>query len=367
VARTISWDQLRELAAFRASRGCAISLYLDLDPSVAPTGRDVRSRVTSLLDEAHRRHGRKADLERIERWLGSDFDRSGLRGLAIFADGADGLWTTVGTAEPVGDEVHVGDELYLAPLVPLVGRDDDALVAVVGRERGQLYRLEAGRLVEIADETEEVPGRHDQGGWSQARYERHIEEIVDRHLRRVAATLDRCVRSLHSARIVLVGTEEVRAEFEPMLAHETRAGIIGWATAEAHADGTELLAGVRPVLDQWWTKRESELLDRWREAAGTDGRAAAGWEDTLEAASDGRVDVLLVQSGSDHPAYECPACGRAQLKDGSCPIDGTTMESRDTGLDVAVHKTLVSGGTVQVIRDRHDLEPIGGLAALLRF
>jgi hypothetical protein len=43
------------------------------------------------------------------------------------------------------------------------------------------------------------------------------------------------------------------------------------------------------------------------------------------------------------------------------------MESRDAGLDVAVHKTLVNGGTVQVIRGHRDLEPVGGLAALLRY
>jgi peptide chain release factor subunit 1 len=367
VAGTITWDQLRELAEFRASHGCAVSLYLDLDPSVAPTGRDVKSRVTSLLDAGRRQDGLEADLERIETWLDTDFDRSGLRGLAIFADGRDGLWTTVGTAEPLGDDVRVGDELYITPLLPLVGRDDAALVAVVGRERGQVYRLDGGRLVEIADETEEVPGRHDQGGWSQGRYERHIEELVDRHLRRVAATLDRCARALHSARIVLVGTDQVRAEFEAMLAHETRACIVGTTSVEAHSDGSALLAAVRPVFDASWAKRESELLDRWREEAAKDGRAATGWEQTLEAASDGRVDLLLVQSGTDHPAYECPVCGRAQSTDGSCPIDGATMESRDTGLDVAVHKTLVNGGTVQVIRDRRDLEPVGGVAALLRY
>ena len=37
------------------------------------------------------------------------------------------------------------------------------------------------------------------------------------------------------------------------------------------------------------------------------------------------------------------------------------------GLDLAVHKTLVNGGIVQVIHERRDLEPVGGLAALLRY
>ena len=37
MAGTLTWEQLRELAGFRAGKGCAISLYLSLDPSDAPT------------------------------------------------------------------------------------------------------------------------------------------------------------------------------------------------------------------------------------------------------------------------------------------------------------------------------------------
>jgi peptide subunit release factor 1 (eRF1) len=121
------------------------------------------------------------------------------------------------------------------------------------------------------------------------------------------------------------------------------------------------------VLERWWSAREQEVLERWREEAGKNGRAATGWAQTLEAASDGRVELLLVQAGVDQKAYQCPQCGRAQMTNGSCPLDGTTMETREDGVDLAVHQTLTHGGTVHVIRDRRDLEPVGGLAALLRF
>lgn len=368
MAGTITWEDLRELATFRARRGCAVSLYLDLDPSLAPTAGDVQTRVASLLHEAERRLGGPGEeLERIRDWFRTDFDRTGIRGVAVFASGRDNFWRVVPSVEPLLDDVHVGEELHLAPLAQLVARGADALVALVGRERGRVLKLEAGRLVEIADESEEVPGRHDQGGWSQSRYERHIENLVESHLRRVCATLERCVRALRGVHVVLVGTEQTVAEFESLLSNDARAAVVGRASVEAHCDGTQLLAAVRPVLDAWWATRESELVERWRQEAGTSGRAATGWAATLEAASDGRVDTLLVQPGADRPAYACPRCGRAQLTDGSCPIDGTAMEQRDAGIDVVVHKTLENGGTVQVIRDRRDLEPVGGLAALLRY
>jgi peptide chain release factor subunit 1 len=375
----MTWEQLRELAGFRAEKGCAISIYVDLDPSEVPTPPAVETKVNSVLDAAEKllderkasmardqREGLKQDLQRVRQWFEDGFDRQGVQGVAVFAAGLDNFWATLSLTDRVRDDVRVGSDLYLTPLARLAGRDG-GLIAFVGRERGQVWRLRGGQLVEIANQTEEVPGQHDQGGWSQARYARSIENIVEQHLKDVAGTLDRCVRKLRGTRVVLIGAEEIRSEFEELLSNEVRACVAGWASAEAHADGPQVLAAAKPVFDEWWSGRESDVLERWREEAGKHGRATSGWESTLEAASDGRVDLLLVQEGVDQKAYQCPQCGRAQLHDGSCPLDGTTMEARDGGLDLALHQTLAHGGSIHVVRDRRDLEPVGGVGALLRF
>jgi peptide chain release factor subunit 1 len=376
----MTWEQLRELAGFRAEKGYAVSLFVGVDPSEAPTPAEVEARVNAQLDEAHRlaqdrraamsheqRDALKRDLERIRGWFDDGFDRrGGTRGVAVFAASLDNFWSTVTLSEPLQGEARIGVELALAPLASRVGCDG-ALVAVVGRERGRVFRLRDGGLVEIAEQTDDVPGRHDQGGWSQARYERHIDELAERHLRAVAETLETCLRRVRGVPLVLVGADEVRSSFESLLSKEAQSCIAGWTTAEAHADAGRLLDVVRPVLDAWCSTRESELLERWREEAGKNGRAASGWDSTLEAASDGRVELLLVQSGVDQKAYQCPECGRAQSTDGRCPLDGTSMQRRDDGLDLALHQTLAHGGTVHVVRDRDDLRPVGGVGALLRF
>jgi peptide chain release factor subunit 1 len=381
VAGLLTWEQLRELAAFRATHGCAVSLYVGLDPSIVPTAGDLASHTRSLLARAERQLNEQSatlsgderktlarDIERIGTWFETEFSREGVRGIAVFSAERDDLFLQLPLPGPVEDEARIAKQLYLAPLVRLVGRDDGALVAYVGRERGDVYRLRAGRLIPLADETAEVPGRHDQGGWSQGRYERHIETIVDRHLRDVADALDRSVRRLRDVRLVLAGPEETRSSFEGLLAAETRSALVGWVAAEAHVDAPRLLEAARPLLDEWRAGKEEDLLARWREEAARNGRAATGWEETLQAASDGRVELLLVQDGADRPAFVCPACGRAQAVDGSCPLDGTTLQPAETGLDLVVHQTLTHGGTVEVIgEERRDLEPVGGLAALLRF
>jgi peptide subunit release factor 1 (eRF1) len=380
MAITVTWDDLRELAGFQADQGCAVSLYLNLDPSEAPTPAGVETRANSLISEASRtleerksslsreaREALKGDVERIQAWFDDGFDRRGLRGVAVFAAGLDNLWSTLSLPDPVADRVTIGGDLCLAPLARLAARADPLLVAAVGRERGQVFRLRSGSLVEIADETSDVPDRRDQGSRSPARNERHIDEPAEEQWRRVADTLDSSVRKLHGARVVLIGAEGMRSDFQGILSSDVYNRLLGWTTAESHADAAQLLEAVRPVVEEWWAKRDEAVIARWREEAGKNGRAATGWEQTLEAVSDGRAELLLVQDGVDEPAYQCPACGRAQRASGSCPLDGTTLESRESGLDLAVHKTLVNGGTVHVIRERRDLEPVGGVGALLRY
>ncbi|MFL6037318.1 MAG: Vms1/Ankzf1 family peptidyl-tRNA hydrolase [Gaiellaceae bacterium] len=377
MADTVTWALLRELASFRAARGCATSVYLNLDPSEVPTAGDAQTRMNALLNGAekidrkdltHEQRGAlKADFERIARWFDDDFDRDGARGVAVFAAGLDNFWWTLGLPDRVSDRVKVGHEFVLAPLVPIVAHSDGTIVAVVGREQGQLYRLEAGRLREIVDHFDETPGQHDQGGWSQSRYQRHIDKLVHEHLKGVAEVLDRSRKRMEVPRIVLVCSEEMRAEFTDALSAEAREALVGWAPAEAHAGPAQLLDAVTPVLEHAEAEAEAEVLGRWREEAGRNARAASAWEQTLEAASDGRVELLLFQEGVDRRAFRCPACGRAAAEGGSCPLDGTRLEETDAGLDLAVHQTLAHGGAVWAVRHQNDLAPVVGIGALLRF
>src|SRR3954451_502207 len=93
---TVSDSVLRTLSGFRAENGCAISLYIDLDPSSAPTAPDLETRFNASLSALEKQadaHGGgrdcrvalKDDLARIRAWWDNDFDRAGVQGLAVFS------------------------------------------------------------------------------------------------------------------------------------------------------------------------------------------------------------------------------------------------------------------------------------------
>jgi peptide chain release factor subunit 1 len=381
MATVVTEGLLRELAGFHAANGCAISLFLDFDPSETPTVPAEKTKFHARLLEWERLAAEKAegkgrdcrlalrdDFARLEDWGENDFDRDGARALAIFSSSGDGLFRIVPLVDPVRDSWDVGPDLDLAPLVPQLGRGNGALVAVVSRERGVVYRLENGSLEEIADESDDVPGQHDQGGWSQARYQRHIDNVVQRHLKAVGEEIERTTHD-RNVRIVGVGPEEIRSSFEEALSKEAREAIVGWVTADQHASPHELLAAVQPVLDEAHAREEAALLERLEAREGRGDPAATGWAETLEAASDARVDTLFLEERVEHPAFVCPRDGRAYAADGECPLDGAKLERRDDGANVAVHRTIANGGRIVVV-GQGALGPskvVGGIAALLRF
>src|SRR4051794_15678656 len=79
MATALTTDILRDLGGFRAQNGCAISIYLDLDPSSAPTTGDIDMKFKSILSESEKAAERRAgdrecrlavreDIDRIRDW-----------------------------------------------------------------------------------------------------------------------------------------------------------------------------------------------------------------------------------------------------------------------------------------------------------
>ena len=196
----------------------------------------------------------------------------GARGLAIFASSADGFFRMLPLAESAADGGS-RPEPGPAPLAVQLGRRRRPRCGR-SRERGDLYRLDEGRLVEIVDETDEAPGRHDQGGWSQARYQRHIDHIVLRHLKRSATRSTRpCTaggRTWCWSRRRSCGARSNGA-----VARGPRVDV-GWTTAEAHATEAELLGLSGRSSTRLAPAQTKPTLERWQAGRGRAGASPPG-------------------------------------------------------------------------------------------
>jgi peptide chain release factor subunit 1 len=262
-----------------------------------------------------------------------------------------------------------GRTTYVEPLIAETGQRR-WLVALVNRRLARVLGGPADRLEEDGSFSEYVHGQHDQGGWSQARYERSVEKDTDDHLRRAADAVNQRWREERFDRAALGGPVEIVPRLEGFLSAEVRAHLApGRIELDLSSAGdSEIREALGKLVVEDERQLERELLDRMAAGVGTGGRAVGGPEDTLEALHERRVLTLLLEPGFDRPAIRCRSCGMLMLDgDGRCPADGGQIEELEHLREAAIEAALAQDADVVVIRHYPDLGPLQGIAALLRF
>jgi peptide chain release factor subunit 1 len=358
-----------------------VSLYLDLDPERFATPPARASQVRSLIDEGRRavehnhelEHGQRValreDLKRIESFLdSSEAPFQGARALAVFCSSAERLFESVQLSQPAPGRVLIGRSPYVEPLLD-GAQERRWLVGLVSRRTAHLLAGRPDSLRERERLRENVHGQHDQGGWSQARYERGVDKDVEEHLRHFADVVARRWRAERFDRLALGGPHEIVARFQGLLDEEVQAHLAQRRIDIdlSSAGEAELREAVERVVEEDDRLTEREDLDRLSEGAGGAGRAARGVADTLAALNERRVERLLIDPGFDRPGQRCPVCGLL-LSDSEdrCPADGSPLEDLEHLREAAVEAALLQDAAVTVIHHHEDLRQ-PGIGALLRF
>jgi peptide chain release factor subunit 1 len=358
-----------------------ISLYLDLDPQRFATPPARSTQIRSLVDRATRQldaadslsHdeliGLRKDLQRINDYLSSrqpPFE--GARALGVFCSGQDDLFEVIQLPRPTPGRVVIARSPYVEPLVATL-EERRWLVALVSRRAGRVLGGPVDRLRENANFEEYVHGQHDQGGWSQARYERSIEKDVDDHLRRVADAVNRRWRAERFERAAVGGPVEIVPRLEAHLTAEVRAHVaLGRVEVDlSSATDEEIRRALARLVLEDEKQVEREALDRLAAGVGSGGRAAGGPEETIAALNERRVDTLLLDQSFDRPAARCPWCGLLMLDGDRCPVDGSPTEKLEHLREAAIEAALAQDATVMIVRHHPDLGPHQGIGALLRF
>jgi len=266
--------------------------------------------------------------------------------------------------------VHVGPRPYLRPLLDVLDEYERYVVALVDKEKARLFMVYLGEIVEQEFVEDLVPGKHEQGGWSQANYQRHHAAHVFWHLRRVAEELSALLWRKPFDRLVLAGPPEATAELRRLLPRRLRERLAGTFPAEIFAPPSEILAKTREIEREAERVAEERLIDDLLDAVFV-GRGVRGLAPTLRAISRGAVHRLIVTDAAGPPGAECPACGLLIAECTiSCPECGGTPRRLDDVVERAVERTLNEGGLVETVHgpasDRLSREG-EGIGAFLRF
>jgi peptide chain release factor subunit 1 len=372
---TLDRGLLRELADWSTNRFPVTSLYLDVDGRRFPRRADYLVRLDDLLRKAGngswpREHRRsvEADSEKMRRFASDAFERDGTRGLALFSCTGAGLWKEVTLPQSVRDRLVVAPRPHLLPLEALLESFETFSSALVDREKARIFMTVGGQIEEVSEILDDVPGWHDQGGWAQARLQRHIKDHIQRHLKHVADVLLRQQQDHGFDHLILAGPDEIVAQLERELHDYVRRAVVARITLPMTARAQDVLERTLAVEQELETRREWETVDRLESEMGSaSGRAVAGFEDTLSALESGRVETLVVAFGQEASGVRCTRCGHLATRGDQCSVCGGEFEEAPDLVEEAMELALRQRCGVETVQDVPGLTTLGGIGALLRF
>ncbi|MGH2949646.1 MAG: Vms1/Ankzf1 family peptidyl-tRNA hydrolase, partial [Solirubrobacteraceae bacterium] len=284
-ANTITRGRLRRLADVRPERGRVLSVFLNLDPTEFATPAARSTAITSVITEAtHRveeahgldhdeREALKADVERVRAALNaSDIAGNGTRAVAVYACQPADLLEVVSLRRPVESGVVLERSPHVEPLVADADQEHWC-VLLVNRRNARVFVGDGGELEETDRVQDDVHSQHDQGGWSQANYQRSVEKEKVDHLVRVADVAFSAHKRRGFDRLLVGAPDELVRELEQKLHPYLRERIAGRLHLDVDdTSPADVRAAAGRAMEDWRRRCEREALDRLAEGVGRGGR-----------------------------------------------------------------------------------------------
>lgn len=350
------------------------SVYLNTDGARYPRAADYEARLDGLLRDVRKaaeaydgavRDGVLADADRISRWVRGEFERGDIKGLGLFSTGGE-IVDTVQVAIGVRNTARVNTTPYVVPLEVLVGRHHHIGLVIIERDWAHIYRYRLGRIEQYTDLASDVHGQHEQGGWSQARFQRGIDEEVRQHMKEAADILMHAHEDDAFDALVVAGPHVQALEFTKTL-HPYLGDLVHGEprTVKHNAGKDEVRALVAGAEQEMVSARRSKLLQRLSAGQGAGEKAAYGVRGVVDATNRKAVEVLFVVEGAGEPGFRS-AAGALALREDDARAFGTPVERVDDLVDEIIEEAVRGGAHIEMFRDavRLDGHPV---AALLRF
>lgn len=380
-------EQLDRLAKFEPAPYPVVSLYLNTQPG--PQGRDqyqafirkeFKARSRTYATGSPERESLDRDLEKIAQYLETELQPSA-NGVAIFACSAGEMFEAVQLSAAVDEHwLYISDQPHLYPLARLESQYPRYAAVVADTNTARIVVFATGEVVS-QEEIKGVKTRStSEGGWSQARYQRHISNFHLHHAKEVVDALDRIVTQEHIEQVLIAGDEVITPLLRSQMPKHLTDKVVDHIRLDTRAPLGDVLSASGAAMQRLNEQTDREKVEAAIGNYRAGGLGVVGPEDTLAALITGQVDELLVTAsmgqlegvpfGGDGSEA---AANDAVLAEPAVETVSAGGEAPDAAPEVVrladelITKAKQTSARITFIEDPALLADYGGVAALLRF
>lgn len=352
---TTTQDVIRRLAETESGDLPLLSIYLDMRPDATGQNPQVWSGLIVLRDrlrDIRRTLGVRGDAaesferdeSKINGWVENEMSASS-EGVAIFACGGIGLFETFEAETPFENRVRVGNRPDLYQLARLDDEYETSIVAVIDTNTARIFAYRHGRLVERGgpDDDSASYRKRSTGGWSQARYQRHIDKHRKDFGEEMAQSIAEAAEHEGARHIVLAGEEtSMRWLREAMekLPQQVRDLVRGELRIDKRAERDEIHEQVEPLLREIEQQSGEDAVQRVVAEVRQGDMGVCGIAAVRKALEIGQADTVVIDDNAELSDEE-----RAEL----------------------VRQAALTSARVEIVGGDERFTELGGVGALLRY
>ena len=273
--------------------------------------------------------------------------------------------------------LYIGDAPHLYPLARIESKYPRYAAVVADTNSARILVFATNELVVTQEVVGEKTRRTSQGGWSQARFQRHISNFHMQHAKEIVDALDRIVQQEGITQILTAGDEVILPLLRDQLPKHLADKVVDHLKLDTRAPLDTLLNATIEAMARQNERSDREKVEAAIGAYRAGGLGVVGPEDTLDALVKGQVDELLLTANMDALRDVSNEAVRAMANDSTLlepavepAAGGEAAEASPRVVRLAdelVTRAKQTAATVTFIEDATLLQDYGGVAALLRF
>ncbi len=366
-------EKVKELASIYDEYDTFISLYLDVTHGIDQKFISHRQKqiLSALKDRKELSIAFEKNITTLENILKNDapneIARNRYRGLAIFISETMGYFKAIGLPHNIKNSLIVDTSPYIRPLVQLMDEWEEYAMVLIDTHEAKLFVVSLGALKDKERLTTHIINKHKKGGWSQMRFQRLRREAIDRFQKKVAEELEKFVEGEQIVGLVLAGPGETKEHFKNELSHKLKSMIIGDLDYSMDIPTEKLVEAASDEVAKLERVISNDSVDRLRNEILKGGKAVFGIKETIGAAKEGKIELLLLSKELKPRGWICEHCQIVEtgVRD-RCPYCNHKTSEVDV-LEEILEFAERTGSNIEFVSENPMLEELGGVGALLRY
>jgi peptide subunit release factor 1 (eRF1) len=373
----ISKQDLERLSTREEGTGRVLSVFLDMSVNsdnkrtYSVFVNQKRSQFEELATdrEGHHTSGAGEAFDRVERWIRDEY-REENRGVAIYAEVGGDWFEALQFPVPVPNRVVLSERPAIAPLAQVLESYQHHGVILLDREHVRILSVYLGTLldeIEVAGNPWPSPSDVQAGGYAQKRYQRRKAEEMRHFFKEFAKEVEEFVTRYKPDDLVLLGTPENTSRFREFLSDRILSKIVYTGPMRTDEPAPQVVLAIEPYLAADRARESEETVKLMRDRVSQDYLATAGFQSTLTALQEGKVDTLVIAEDQELDGTRCSQCGFVFARElDFCPYDGAPATNRVNVVEEAIRMAEAQGAEVRFV-PAATVQDLRGVGALLRF